>query len=152
MRNTGDGALIGQTAEGSGDEEGEDGNDHLGYCGQYDLLKLIQNFDDRPGAGPSGGQTDQNREHQSGHHGHDGSDLQVEQKLRQVTQPVCGGLDGEIGDNDVACAHGHQRGTHRRGVGQQKGQAQHAGGVALQPGDGGSNKADDNERDTEGDQ
>src|SRR5699024_8118077 len=61
-------------------------------------------------------------------------------------------LDGQGGDNGVAGRGGKQGGQDRGGIGQYQRQRQHPGGVAPQPGDGGGDKADDNEGHTEGDQ
>ena len=148
----GDGALVGQAAEGAGDEEGQDGDDDPGDHLQHDMLELLQQADDGARLGPGGGQTDEHGEHQGGDHRHDGGDLQLEQQLRRSAQPFSRGLDGHAGDEDEARSGGQQGGAHRRGVGQEQGQPQHPGGVALQPGDGGGDEADDDEGHAEGDE
>ena len=146
----GDGALIGQSTEGAGDEEGQDGNDHAGDDGQHHGLELLQQLGDGLGAGPGGGQTDQHGENQSGHDTHDGGDLQIEQQLGQCVQALGRDLHGQIGDDGVASSHGQQSGTHRGGVSQHQSQTQHPGSVALQTGDGGGDKADDDQGHAEG--
>ena len=62
----GNGALKGQATEGGGNEEGQDGDDHLGHDGKYNLLKLLQDLGSGTGVCPGGSQPYQHREDQSG--------------------------------------------------------------------------------------
>lgn len=141
----GDGALIGQTGEGAGNEEGQDGDDHPGDDIQHDALELLQHIGDGFRFGPGSRQTNQHREHQGGHDAHDGVNGQGEQQLRSIPQALGRRLDGQVGDNGKARSHRHQGRTNGRAIRQHQGQAQHPGGIALQAGDGGGNKSDDDQ-------
>ena len=54
----GDGALIGQRAEGAGDEDGQDGDDNLGDDLQHDILELLEYAGNGLCLDPGGSQAD----------------------------------------------------------------------------------------------
>ena len=141
----GDGPLIGQAAEGAGNEEGKDGDDHPHHHIQHYPLELLQHLGDDLRLGPGGRQAHQHREYQGGHHRHDGGDLQVEEQLGQLVESLRRRLDGQGGDDGVTRCHGHQSCAYRGSVGQYQGQNQHPGGILFQSGDGGSDKTDDDQ-------
>ena len=101
----GDAALIGQPAEGARDKEGQDGDHHPRDHRQHHPLELLQHLGDDLGPGPGGRQAHQHRKDQRGHHRHDGRDVQVEQQLRRLPQPLRRRLDGQAGDDGVAGPH-----------------------------------------------
>ena len=148
----GDGALIGQGAEGAGDEDGQNGNDHLGDDFQHNLLELLQHRRNGTGAGPGGRQTHQHREHQSAHDGHNGRDIQLENGFGDLLEAVHLGDDVETGDDGVTGGHGKQRRAQRGRVGDDQGHPQHPRGIGPQLDNGRGNKSDDNQRHAEGNQ
>ena len=147
----GDGALIGQASEGAGDEEGQNGNNDLGYQIQHDLLELVQNHGDGLGLGPHGSQTDEDGEHQRGHDGHDLGDGQTEDVSGQLLQ--LGGLLGGVhhGNENITGNHGQQGGQNGGSVGKDQRHTQKLRGVVAQLGDGGGDEADDDQGNDEAD-
>ena len=148
----GDGAVIAEAAEGQGNEEGQDGNDHLLYHAENDILEFLEHGGDGPGLGPDSRQADEDGEHQGAHHRHDLGDLQLERYAGQLFQALHSGGDGQVGDQDVTGDHGHQGRQDRADVGNDNGNAQHTGGVGTHPGDGRGDEADDNQGDAEHDE
>ena len=140
----GNGALISQAGKSTGNEEGQDGDDHPGDDIQHNALELLQYIGNGIRLGPGSRQTHQHRKYQSGHDAHDGINGQGKQQFRSIPQSLSRRLDGEAGDNGKARAHGHEGRTHGRAVRQYQSQTQHPGGIALQAGNGGGNKSDDN--------
>ena len=122
MRNTGscfgNGALKGQATEGGGNEEGQDGDDHLGHDGKYNLLKLLQDLGSGTGVCPGGSRSPTSTE-----------------KIRADMTVIMGAISRSKSSSgssrspsaadwmdrlgmSVAGPHGHQRGAHRGRIGQ----------------------------------
>ena len=59
----GQGALVGQTAEGASDENRQQGNNNLSNDGQNDLLELLQNLGNGYGFGPGCSQAQKYGQH-----------------------------------------------------------------------------------------
>ena len=93
----GDGAVIAEAAEGQGDKEGQNGDDHLLDNAQDDVLELLEHRGDGFGLGPHGGQADEDGEDQSAHDGHDLGNVQLEGHAGQLLQPLHAGGDGQEG-------------------------------------------------------
>ena len=148
----GDHAFPGQAAEGDADEEGQHGNDDLLYDLQHDDLKLLKHLSDRPGLGPHGGKPQQRGQHQRRHHGHDLGNIQLESHLGQLPQAFRVRDDVQMGNDPKTCGTGHERRQYAGGVGEDHRHDQHPGGVVAQPGDGGRDEAEDDQRHAEGDQ
>ena len=148
----GDHALIAEVAESGGDIEREHGDDDLADDVQHDGLELTQKVDGALGFGPGSGQAQQHGEHQGAHDAHDLGNIQLEHHLRQLLQACHAGVNGQVGDQGIAGTHAHEGRTDGGDVGDDHGHAQKTGGIGAQLGDGGRDKADDDQRHAEVDE
>ena len=148
----GDGALVAQAAEGGGNVEGQHGDDDLAHDVQHDVLELSKEVAGQLAVGPGGSQTNQNAQHQSAHNAHDLGNVQLKDNARQLAQTGNIVVDGQVGDQAVACAHAHEGCADRGHIRDDDGHCQQAGGVFAQLCNGRSNEADDDQRHTEGDE
>ena len=148
----GDHALIAQVAEGSGDIEGQHGDDDLADDVQHDVLELAEEITGELAVGPGSSQTNQNAEHEGAHDAHDLGDVQLEHDVGQSPQTGHLSVDGQVRDEGVACAGAHEGCADRGNVSDHDRHAQQAGSVLAQLGDGRGDEADDDERHTEGDE
>ena len=144
-----DGALVCERAEGQCDEDRQQRNDNLGNQGQNDFLEFVQNAGDLSGFGAGCCKTDHNGKDQSAHNGHDRRNFKLKYNRRKLLKSLYAGDNGKMRDQRIARCHGKQCGAQRRGVGDQDGNAQHAGSIISKLGDGGRDKADDDQRYTE---
>ena len=149
---TGDHALIAEVAEGGGNIEGKNGDDDLADDVQHHGLELGQKFNDALGLGPGGRQAQQHGQHQGAHDAHDLGNVQLEHHVRQLLQTRHAGVDGQVGDQGIACAHAHEGRADGGDIGDDHSHAQKTGGVGAQLGDGGRDKADDDQRHAEVDE
>ena len=141
----GDGAVVAEAAEGQGDEEGQNGDDHLLHHAQDDVLEFLENSRNGLGLGPHGGKADEDGKDQGAHDGHDLGNVQLEGHARQLLQSLHAGGDGQEGHQDIARDHGHQGGQDGADIGHDDGHHQHTGGVGAHLRDGGGDEANDNE-------
>ena len=131
----GDHALVAQVAEGGGDVERQHGNDDLFDDVQHDVLELRQQVNEPLGLGPGGRQADEDGQHQGAHDGHDLGNVQLKHHAGQLPQALHAGVDGQVGDQGIARAHGHKRRADGRDIGDDDRHAQQPGGVGAQLGD-----------------
>ena len=127
----GDGAFIGQGAEGAADQHRQDRDHELCHDAQNDLLELLQDTGDQSALVPGGSKAYQNGEEKGRHDRHDLGNGQLEENGRQVLEAVHFGADVQEGQDGKAGSRSEEGSADGRNVGDAEGHQQHAGGVVA---------------------
>ena len=98
---------------------------------------------------PDSCKTNRDREEECGHDAHNRRNLELEDNVRKLLQSVNVRIDREMRQDCEAGNRRRESCADRRDIGNQQGEAEHSGSVVAHTRDGGCNKADDDERNTE---
>ena len=144
-----DAALIRQRAEGGSDEQREHRNQELRDNRENNLLELFENVGGNGCVIPDSCESHRDREEECGHDAHNRRNLELEDNVRKLLQSVNVRIDREMRQDCEAGNRRRESCADRRDIGNQQGEAEHSGSVVAHTRDGGCNKADDDERNTE---
>ena len=144
-----DAALIRQRAEGGSDEQREHRNQELRDNRENNLLELFENVGGNVCVIPDSCESHRDREEECGHDAHNRRNLELEDNVRKLLQSVNVRIDREMRQDCEAGNRRRESCADRRDIGNQQGEAEHSGSVVAHTRDGGCNKADDDERNTE---
>ena len=144
-RQLADGSLPGKGTEGDRDKRREDRNHNPLDNRQHDPLELLQYGGDRLCPGPYGRETQQDGNHQRGHHGHDLRNVQLKGNRRQFAQAVRIAHNIQVRNDGISGAHGQKSGQQAGHIGGRDRHRKHFRRAAAHLGDGGRDKADNDQ-------
>ena len=145
-----DHSLVAQIAERGADIEGKDRDHDLLDDLQNDVLELTEQIGSQLGSGPHGSKADQKAEDQSAHNGHDLGDIEPEDYIRKLPEPLDIRSYMKMGNESVAGAHTHESGEYRTHIREHDGDNEHPGRVFAHSCDRRGDKAYDYQRYAEG--